>query len=75
MATPAKDKKTLRLLIREYMSSMVGIEKGSPVRCRETDRVGVVLEIRRGAVTMYARVLWNTHETTLTEVVDLQLIT
>jgi len=36
--------------------------------------VGIVLEKRRGADCMYARVLWDTNETTLTETVELELI-
>jgi len=67
-------KRALRLLIREYMEPMSSIKKGSTVLCTETGRVGIVLELRRGAVAMYARVLWNTSETTLTETVELQLI-
>lgn len=70
------DKRILRSLIREYMKPALipSIETGSTVRCTETDRIGVVLEIRRGAVAMYARVLWDTSETTLTETVELELV-
>ena len=46
---------------------MSKIVEGIIVKCLETDRTGIVLEIRRGAVTMYARVHWDTGETTLTE--------
>ncbi len=66
--------RALRLLIREYMNSKNTIEKGSTVRCTETGRIGIVLEKRRGADCMYARVLWDTNETTLTETVELQLV-
>ena len=68
------DKRVLRLLIREYMKPMATIEKGSTVKCRETGRVGIVLEKHRGDVAMYAMVLWNTNETTLTETVELLLV-
>lgn len=73
--TETTSEQTLRLLIREYISMGTRyIEKGDAVRCRETDRVGIVLEVRRGDVCMYATVLWNTDETTITETVELQLI-
>ena len=36
------------------------IEIGSKVRCTETGQLGVVLDKRRGAVCMYAKVLWDT---------------
>ena len=68
------DKRALRLLIREYMKPANTIEKGCTVRCTETGRIGIVLEKRRGADCMYARVLWDTNETTLTETVELQLV-
>ncbi len=73
--TETFDKRALRLLIREYMMKPVStIEKGCTVRCTETGRVGIVLEKRRGADCMYARVLWDTNDTTLTETVELQLV-
>tara|TARA_Y100001970_G_C14162683_1_gene819466 strand:- start:21 stop:767 length:747 start_codon:yes stop_codon:yes gene_type:complete len=72
--TETTGRRTLRLLIREYMKSVSTIEKGCTVRCTETGRVGIVLEKRRGADCMYARVLWDTNETTLTETVELELI-
>jgi len=72
--TETSDKRALRLLIREYMEPVSTIEKGCTVRCTETGRVGIVLEKRRGADCMYARVLWDTNETTLTETVELQLV-
>jgi hypothetical protein len=69
-------KRALRLLIREYISMSIRIiEKGCTVRCTETGRVGIVLEKRRGADCMYARVLWDDNVTTLTETVELELIT
>ena len=60
--------------MREYMKPSLSIEKGCTVRCIETGRVGIVLEKRRGADCMYARVLWETSETTLAETVDLQVL-
>lgn len=69
--TETTAKQALRLLVREYMAT---IEKGCTVRCTETGRVGLVLEKRRGASCMYARVLWDTKEITLTETVELQLV-
>ena len=74
--TETTSKRMLRLLIREYMNmGSRYIEKGDAVRCKETGRIGIVSEIRRGADCMYARVLWDSEETTLTETVELELIT
>ncbi len=53
---------------------MSKIVEGIIVKCLETDRTGIVLEIRRGAVTMYARVHWDTGETTLTECCELKAV-
>ncbi len=72
--TETTDHRALRLLIREFMSLPQAIEKGCTVRCVETGRIGIVLEKRRGADRMYARVLWDTSETTLTETIDLQVV-
>ena len=72
--TETSAKRALRLLIREYMGPANMIEKGCTVRCTETGRIGIVLEKRRGADRMYARVLWDTSETTLTETVELELV-
>ena len=73
--TETTEKRLLRLLIREYMEPMNStIEKGCTVRCTETGRIGIVLEKRRGADCMYARVLWANNVTTLTETVELELI-
>jgi hypothetical protein len=52
----------------------VKIDKGTTVKCPETGRIGIVLEKVRGSVTTYVRVLWNTQETTLTEVVEVEVI-
>jgi hypothetical protein len=69
-------KRALRLLIREYMKpASNSIEKGCTVRCTETGRIGIVLEKKRGAVAMYATVLWSTNETTITETVELEFVT
>ena len=73
--TETTAEQTLRLLIREYISMGARyIEKGDTVRCKETERVGIVLEVRRGDVCMYATVLWETRVTTITETVELELI-
>tara|TARA_A100001011_G_scaffold389694_1_gene471670 strand:+ start:4341 stop:5090 length:750 start_codon:yes stop_codon:yes gene_type:complete len=75
--TEGKGTRMLRLFIRESIRDMSRkIEKGTAVRCRETGRVGIVLEKRRGASTTYARVLWSSgvSKVTLTEVVDLEVV-
>lgn len=73
--TEGRDARMLRLFIRESIKEMSEkIEKGSTVRCTETGRIGIVLEKRRGAWTTYARVLWESSITTLTEVVELELV-
>ena len=56
------------------VKSSKSFEKGHKVRCTETGRIGVVLAIRRGADCMFARVLWADNVTTLTDLVELELI-
>ena len=53
---------------------MSELKKGVIVKCPETGRIGIILETRRGAWTTYARVHWNSGETTLTECCELELI-
>jgi len=73
--TESREVRMLRLFIRESIQRMsVKIDKGTAVRCSETGRVGIVLEKLRGSVTTYIRVLWDSQETTLTEVVDVEVI-
>lgn len=72
--TETTEKRSLRLLVREYMKPTKNIEVGCTVKCTETSRIGIVLEKHRGADCMYAEVLWDTKEVTLTETVELELI-
>ena len=53
---------------------MSKIVEGIIVKCLETGRTGIVLEIRRGAVAMCARVHWDTGATTLTECCELEAV-
>ena len=53
---------------------MTKIVEGIIVKCLDTGRTGIVLEIRRGAVAMYARVHWDTGATTLTECCELEAV-
>jgi hypothetical protein len=73
--TESAEMRTLRSVIREQLrGTNMKARKGSTVRCPITDRIGIVLEKVRGAVTTYVRVLWETKETTLTEVVDVEVL-
>ena len=73
--TESAEMKTLRLVIQEQLKGAnMKARKGSTVRCPITGRIGIVLEKVRGAVTTYVRVLWETKETTLTEVVDVEVL-
>jgi hypothetical protein len=72
--TETSELRSLRLLIREYMSAIKEFKAGCAVRCTETGRIGIVLEEYRGSDRMYAEVLWDTNETTITETTELELI-
>ena len=51
------------------------LRKGSVVRCTETGRVGIVIaDTIRGIDCTYARVYWDSGETTLTDCAELEVI-
>ncbi len=50
------------------------LEIGKLVKCLETDRIGVVIDVRRSALAMVCRVKWGAGSQSWVEIDEVELI-